>query len=235
MSQVPSHKIEAHKINKPIQLMAVWFITLGMIDSAFLYAASKITQPAWISPTLAISAIAFVPIFLISVFLMQTVFRTELQEDRYYSEWLIRQEQAFKDFSAENLIPSINIENSAGTVSDNSNLETHRIGIYQKQKGLFLIHSWRPSLMSGQVADVMIWLHQHGDGPLNRGEVERVEYQLGPKFFSKPKIKNNTEEQFRLEVSAYSSMLCVAKVFIKGQQEAIILERYINFEDLPIK
>jgi len=77
-------KIEAHKINKPIQLMAVWFIALLLVDSAFLTAAAKIGNPSWITPMLAISAIVFVPLFLSGVFLMQTVFRKELQEDQYY-------------------------------------------------------------------------------------------------------------------------------------------------------
>lgn len=59
------HRIEAHKITKPIQLMAAWFITLILLDSAFLLAASNIEKPEWVSPTLTISAIIFVPLFLI--------------------------------------------------------------------------------------------------------------------------------------------------------------------------
>ncbi len=76
------HKIEAHKITKPIQLMAVWFIALLLVDSIFLAAAAKINEPAWISLALVVSAIMFVPLFLAGVFLMQTVFRKELQEDQ---------------------------------------------------------------------------------------------------------------------------------------------------------
>ena len=90
------HKIEAHKITKPIQLTAVWFVALLLLDSAFLLAAAKTSQSSWLAPTLVISAIVFVPLFLVGVFLMQTVFRKELQEDQYYSEWLKRQERTLQ-------------------------------------------------------------------------------------------------------------------------------------------
>jgi len=83
-----NHKIEPHKITKPIQLMAVWFVALFLIDSILLSAAKFIKDPWWIPPLLVISAIIFVPFFVGGVFLMQTVFRKELQEDQFYSEWL---------------------------------------------------------------------------------------------------------------------------------------------------
>ncbi len=57
---------EAHKITKPIQLMAVWFMALLLIESAFLTAAANISTPSWLAPTLVISAIVFVPLFLIA-------------------------------------------------------------------------------------------------------------------------------------------------------------------------
>src|SRR3989339_851347 len=103
-----TQRIEAHKITKPIQLMAVWFIALLLIDSAFLTATAKITTPTWLAPTLAISAIVFVPLFLGGVFLMQTVFRKELQDDQFYSEWLKRQEETFESFSPENITNNSN-------------------------------------------------------------------------------------------------------------------------------
>jgi hypothetical protein len=73
--------------------MAVWFAGLVLLDGAFLAGASKITDPPWIAAMLAISAIVFVPLFLAGVFLMQTRFRSHLQEDKYYAEWLKRQEE----------------------------------------------------------------------------------------------------------------------------------------------
>ena len=83
------NKIEPHKITKPIQLMAVWFVALLLIDSELLTAATFIKAPCWIPPLLVISAICFIPLFLVGIFLMQTVFRRELQEDPYYSKWLM--------------------------------------------------------------------------------------------------------------------------------------------------
>ena len=114
-----TQKIEAHKITKPIQLMAVWFMALLLIESAFLTAAANISTPSWLAPTLVISAIVFVPLFLIGVFLMQTVFRKELQDDQFYSEWLKRQEKTFEDFEPENVL------NNSGTnvnISGSSNI-----------------------------------------------------------------------------------------------------------------
>jgi hypothetical protein len=83
-----NHKIEPHRITKPIQLMAVWFVTLLLIDSSLLAAAKFIKEPSWIPPFLVISAVALVPFFVGGVFLMQTVFRKELQEDPFYAQWL---------------------------------------------------------------------------------------------------------------------------------------------------
>jgi hypothetical protein len=223
--------------------MAVWFIALLLIDSALLTAAAKIATPPWIAPMLAIAAIVFVPLFLSGVFLMQTVFRKELQDDQYYAEWLKRQGKTFKDFAPENVnsISEPSTKTSSITTSAKNNLlvtddlEVKRKRIYQENKCIFLVHSWRPSLTTHQVADIVIWLHEHFPGPLSKGEVEKVEYQLGPKFFKHPKVKSNAHESFRLEISAYGPVLCLARVYFKGEEAPITLERYINFEEAPNK
>src|SRR5690242_3273870 len=90
---MPEPKIEPHKITTPIQLMAVWFAGLVLLEGAFLAGASKITNPPWVAAMLAISAIGFVPLFLIGVFLMQTRFREQLMEDKHYADWLKRREE----------------------------------------------------------------------------------------------------------------------------------------------
>jgi hypothetical protein len=107
-----------------------------------------------------------------------------------------------------------------------------RIKKYEDQKGLFLVHAWRPSKIHGQVADIVIWLHQHGNGPLTEGKVKCVEYQLGEKFFNEPQKRTNAREKFKLEVSAYGPMLCLARVYLDKVANPILLERYVNFEDL---
>ena len=120
-------------------------------------------------------------------------------------------------------------------VAREDDIEKLRVQRYQDQKGLFLVHTWRPSMTPGQVADIVMWLHQHGESPLSKGEIERVEYQLGPKFFKTPQVKTNSGDQYRIEVSAYGPMLCLARVFLRGQTEPILLERYVNFEEAPNK
>lgn len=172
---------------------------------------------------------------------MQTVFRKELQDDPFYSDWLKRQEETFKGFTPENVpidsainvdvSDSINVMEGVDTVIGEEALEKKRIKSYEDKKGLFIVHNWRPSLTPEQVADIVIWLQQHGSGPLSNGDVEKVEYQLGPKFFKHPKVKTSQSDSFRLEVSAYGPMLCLARVYIKGEKEPLLLERYINFEE----
>jgi hypothetical protein len=215
-------------------MLAVWFAALVLVDGAFLAAAGLITSPAWVGPMLAIAAVVFVPVFLIAAFLMQTRFRTHLQEDSYYSKWLEKHELAFVGFKAENILPSpTNSKIALRGHESVDEFERRRIRRYEDNFGLFLIHEWRPSLQSGQIADIVVWLHQHGHGPLTEGKVERVEYQLGPKFFTRPVTKHNAQESFKLEVSAYGPMLCLAKAYILGREEPVELERYIDFEQAP--
>jgi hypothetical protein len=227
-------KIEPHRITKPIQLLAVWFSALVLLDTAFLVAAAKISNPAWVAPMLSVAAVVFVPIFLIAAFLMQTIFRPQLQDDSHYAEWLKRREKMFRQFTPENKpqrkAAVISIANET-TFLDPP--EQMRIQVYAKQKGLFLVHDWRPSGAPGQLADIVIWLHQHQQGPLSDRTVDRVEYYLGPKFFDRPVVKRSDSDAFKLEVSAYAPMLCLARVFLKGEQEPIDLTRYIDFENLP--
>lgn len=81
-------QITPHRITKPIQLLASWLAGLAIIDGAFLTAAANIPTPAWIPGALVVASIVNVPLFLISLFLLQTKFRPEMQEDSYYSEYL---------------------------------------------------------------------------------------------------------------------------------------------------
>lgn len=80
--------IKPDKITKPIQLLGAWLAGLFSIDSCFLFAAANMHPGSWESGALTIAAIINVPIFLLAVFLLQTKFRPELQEDSYYSTYL---------------------------------------------------------------------------------------------------------------------------------------------------
>lgn len=80
--------IKPEKITKPIQLLAAWLAGLFSIDACFLFAATNMNPESWETSALTIAAIANVPAFLIAVFVLQTKFRPELQEDSYYSSYL---------------------------------------------------------------------------------------------------------------------------------------------------
>ena len=81
--------LKPERITKPIQLLAAWLAGLFSIDSAFLFAATRM-EPGWQAGALTVAAIVNVPLFLSAVFLLQTRFRPELQEDSYYSSYLSR-------------------------------------------------------------------------------------------------------------------------------------------------
>lgn len=81
-------KIEPPKVTKPIQLLAAWLVGLVLIDGAFLSSAAIIAKPEWASGALVVSAIFNVSLFLGCLFLLQTRFRPEMQEDQYYATYL---------------------------------------------------------------------------------------------------------------------------------------------------
>ncbi|MEK6286979.1 MAG: hypothetical protein AABO57_14665 [Acidobacteriota bacterium] len=85
-----TQSIEPHRVTKPIQLLATWFAGLLLVDGSFLTAAHLLTNPSWLSPLLVIAAVVNVPLFLVSIFVLQTKFRPEMLEDRYYSKHLDR-------------------------------------------------------------------------------------------------------------------------------------------------
>jgi hypothetical protein len=114
-----------------------------------------------------------------------------------------------------------------------SELDALRIEEYEKNRGLFLSHRWRPSEQQGHVADI-IRLEEHRDTStrpslLAEGVVESVRYELGRKFFKDPPTKRNPEDGFALEVSAYRPMLCMAEVAFNDGHPPIRLSRYIDF------
>jgi len=83
-------RITPEKIKKPFQLLAAWLVGMTVVVTAFLTGARLIQNPAWAPGALVIAAIASVPVFLLCLFLLQTRFRPELQEDEFYSEYLAR-------------------------------------------------------------------------------------------------------------------------------------------------
>ena len=80
--------IQPHKVTKPIQLLAAWMVGLIVTNATFLATATYLPPSDWERAALIIAAIANVPLFIIALFLLQTRFRAELQEDHFYSEYL---------------------------------------------------------------------------------------------------------------------------------------------------
>lgn len=101
------NKIDPYKVTKPIQLLAAWLAGLIVINAAFLAAAVNIGMEHWASNALVVAAIINVPLFLMAIFLLQTKFRPELQEDSYYSKYLDGKSNKY-------IIPSASLEKDNG-------------------------------------------------------------------------------------------------------------------------
>lgn len=89
-----AQKIEPHKVTKPIQLLAAWLVGLVLTNTTFLVSATQMTAASWERGALVVSAIVNVPLFLAALFLLQTRFRAELQEDTFYAEYLSKKTSA---------------------------------------------------------------------------------------------------------------------------------------------
>lgn len=85
---MPTQKITPEKVTKPIQLLAAWLTGLVIVDGAFLATAINFGTTTWMSGTLVVASVVNVPLFLFSIFLLQTKFRPEMQEDQFYSKYL---------------------------------------------------------------------------------------------------------------------------------------------------
>jgi hypothetical protein len=88
------HKIEPHRVTKPIQLLAAWLVGLILTNGSFLGAAVAFPEATWERGALVVASIANVPIFLLALFLLQTRFRAELQEDSFYADYLSKKTAA---------------------------------------------------------------------------------------------------------------------------------------------
>lgn len=221
--------IDPEKVTKPIQLVAAWFAALVLLVGLFLGASGQVQEPSWLPVVYAFAAVCTVPLFASLVFRLQTRYRAELQEDPYYAKFRSEREQQ-EGFKAENL-PGAGGDQSGGEIEHPGDLGQRWMRIVEKQRGLFVVHTWRPSTQSGQVADITIRLHEHGPEwtPISNGDVERVEYYLGSSFFGgKAVSKTNANDGFRLDVSAWGSTVCVARVHFRNE-DPVEIYRYLDF------
>ena len=96
------NRIKPEKITKPIQLLAVWFSGLIILEGILLTGARTIESPNWITPMLSITAVGIIPLFLFFIFLLQTKYRPQMQEDSFYSKYLDKSTQKLLIAKEEN-------------------------------------------------------------------------------------------------------------------------------------
>jgi hypothetical protein len=143
----------------------------------------------------------------------------------------------FKNFVDESR--QIPPESAAVSASEGgTSLRGERDRLYVDNRNLFLTHTWRPSVLKDQVADISVQLMEHvrrgpkagqasTEQPLANGLIEKVRYDLGTSF--RVFEKYNADENFRLDISAYGPTLCVAEVYFKDRTSTIVLNRYLDF------
>lgn len=115
-----TQKIHPDKITKPIQLLAAWLVGLILVNGSFLTAASQLTAPCWLPPLLVIASMLNVPLFLASLFLLQTKFRPEMQEDTFYSKYLEKRYQSI-DIDDSQLVHKEDLEKTARLIVEEVN------------------------------------------------------------------------------------------------------------------
>lgn len=90
------NNIKAEKITKPIQLLAAWLTGLILLVGSLLTASATIKSPTWLAAFFGISAVSIIPLFLILIFLLQTKYRPQMQEDSFYSKYLDQNTLTFR-------------------------------------------------------------------------------------------------------------------------------------------
>lgn len=123
-------RIVANKITKPIQLLAAWLSGLAVINASFLTGAGTISSPSWIPALLAIAAVVNVPLFILSLFLLQTKFRPEMQEDTFYSEYLKRKYSP----QPNAIVKPIDVEAQLRTLADSIVTKISNTTVNREQK-----------------------------------------------------------------------------------------------------
>ncbi len=116
-------EIKPHKITKPIQLLAAWLAGLILIDSCFLAGGIKLGSENWLQQLLVIASVVNVPLFLLAIFLLQTKFRPEMQEDAFYSQYLDKKTNKLVEINDKIQIkePNKQIKNIATPLSTDAN------------------------------------------------------------------------------------------------------------------
>jgi hypothetical protein len=204
-----------HLVTNPVALIA--FGIGGVLFSALL----SIWIPLWLVISLIILVVVAVAV---AVFVLIKHPELRMEGEHLYN--------ATRD-EFDGFRPDVT-QHTSSQPEERSELDALRIEKYERNRGLFLTHRWRPSEQRGQVADIIIRLLEHSDtstrpSVLEEGKVESVKYELGRRFFEEPTVKRNRQDNFALEVSAYRPMLCLAEVRFNDDHPPVHLSRYIDF------
>jgi len=123
------------------------------------------------------------------------------------------------------------VESGAGTgpsaPTSPAEWESQRVGVYQRNRGVFLAHVIEPSCRTGQKYDVFVFLVRHGDAGF--ADVTKVEFFFGRKWGNRVFPADLTHGLIGVATSAYGPFLCLCRVtFADGGLAE--LHRYIDFE-----
>lgn len=208
MDKLPN--LSPHLVTHPLALAALGLVTV--LGLAFIGAP-------WY-------AYALVCLILVAAFAAVIKYPHLRMEGSY----LYKYASVFSDFRSDAVQAEVETEGAGG----GEGLDALRVAEYERTRGLFLVHSWRPSKDRSQVVDLVIRLQEHRDtstrpSVFEEGKVESVRYELGRRFFEEPVLKRNRRADFALEVSAYRPVLCLAEVRFKDDHDSVHLSRYIDF------
>ena len=81
-------KIDIKHLKKPIQVIGIIMIGMITTNAAFLTFARFISEPLWLHTLLIFFSLLTVFVFLYCIFKLITKYRVEMQDDKYYSEYL---------------------------------------------------------------------------------------------------------------------------------------------------
>lgn len=225
--------IKTDKLRTPWQLIGPLLTAAIICAWGLMWGGSRLSQGAhaWLCPVLALAGAVCAVGGLVASFILLTKYRPQLLGDEHYATYIDKKEAAFRGFAAD-VRQQDSAPSSVAIVGPQSwdEREDERRAAYEAQRGLFLVHSTRPSSVPGQTVDILLRLHQHGPGPLAEGTVKSVEYHLGPKFSKRTITKDNPSDGFALGISAYGPLLCLARVHFDDGSNPLELQRYVNID-----
>jgi hypothetical protein len=216
MDKLPNINLSPHLVQRPVALIALGIVALIVLAGLWLV----------LPPVLVIVLMIVVVALVAAGVYLRIKFPQSGMEDQHLLAYTRDQFDNFRSDATQHP------ESERGGSSD---LDALRVEEYDRNRGLFLVHSWRkPSKDEGQIADIIIRLQEHRDtstrpSVLKEGKVESVRYELGLRFFEEPVLKRDHRDDFALEVSAYRPMLCVAEVRFNDGHDPDRLSRYIDF------